>query len=321
MTTPLDPGYAGVAELPPYRSLLVVDRKDYSGNAGRYQTELTRLIPQIMKSAFKRAGLAEIWACKTIYNTTGDGYAIGLPAEFLAFLLNPYLGLLQAELEERNNRRPVSWNGPIRFRVSINVGPIADSGTNLLGDGSGNDRVVLHRLLDSAPVRRLLDGSDPEVTHVAAIVSPRVYEDAVLAKYADEPASLYVATGIEVKTFEGQAYLRVPKPSGDLLVRGFLRSEAKPPAPTGPDASASAPASDRTGVQINDHTGTRHGGIGNIGTVGTLISGATGAIHTGSGSQYNLPDGPQPMTTTHSQDPAPTGSSIRPMRPGLLMNP
>ena len=136
-----------------------------------------------------------------------------------------------------------------------------------------------------------LTASDPEVTHVAAIVSSRVYEDAVLAKYADEPASLYVATGVEVKTFEGQAYLRVPKLSGDLLVRGFLPADARRPAPTGPVASTSA--SDRIGVQINDHTGTRHGGIGNIGTVGTLISGATAPIHTGTGPQYNRPDGPK----------------------------
>lgn len=291
MTTPQDPGYVGVSELPPYRSLLVVDMKDYSGNAGRYQTELTKLIPKIMKAAFKRGGLSEIWARKTIHNTTGDGYAIGLPAELLPFLLNPYLGLLQTELEERNRQRPLAWDGPIRFRVSISVGPIEDSGANRTGDGSGKDRVALHRLLDSEPVRHLLNGSDPDVTQVAAIVSPRVYEDAVLGKYADEPPSLYVATGVEVKTFEGQAYLRVPKPSGDLLIRGFLRSAPDPSAAA--TASVEPPASPTAGdgVQINDHTGVRHGGVGNVGSIGTMITGTGGPVHTGSGSQYNgLPE-------------------------------
>ncbi|MBB6570496.1 hypothetical protein HPO96_25680 [Kribbella sandramycini] len=266
MSTPQDPRYTGVSELPPYRALLVVDMKDYSGNAGRDQTELTQLIPEVMEAAFERAGLARIWARKTFHNGTGDGYAIGLPPELLPHLLKPYLSALQEELEDRNSRRPHYWNGPMRFRVSVNLGPIADSGANQLGDGSGAERVVLHRLLDSDPVRHLLAGSDPEVTQVAAIISRRVYEDAVLARFADDPASLYVEAGAEVKTYQGLAYLRVPKPSGDLLSRGFL----KPPrgAESGAPATPAAPAppSGGFGVQIN---------------------GSSGPIYTGSGTQNN----------------------------------
>ncbi|MBB5977147.1 hypothetical protein [Kribbella solani] len=260
----MDSRYAGVSELPPYRSLLVVDMKDYSGNASRYQTELTRLIPEILQSAFDRAGLAWVWARKTAHNTTGDGYAIVLPTELLPHLLNPFLTALQEELEYRNRHRPYGWNGPIRFRVSINVGPVADSGANELGDGSGAERVTLHRLLDSEPVRHLLNGSDPEVTHVAAIISRRVYEDAVLSELADEPKSLYVEAGAKVKTYQGQAYLRVPKPSAGLLIEGFL---------TGPD--------DQSGTQDQGApTGPSSG-------IGVQINGASGPIHAGSGSQYN----------------------------------
>lgn len=272
MSTPMDPRYAGVSELAPYRALLVVDMKDYSGNAGRHQTELTKLIPEIMQAAFERAGLAWVWARKTAHNTTGDGYAIVLPSELLPHLLNPYLTALQEELEYRNHNRPYGWNGPIRFRVSINVGPVVDSGENLLGDGSGAERVTLHRLLDSDPVRHLLNSSDPEVTQVAAIVSRRVYEDAVLSKLADEPESLYVEAGAKVKTYQGQAYLRVPKPSAGLLINGFLNSprlpEAEPPMPPG---------------------ATAHGPAGAAGGIGLQINGATGPIHTGSGAQYNAP--------------------------------
>jgi hypothetical protein len=187
----------------------------------------------------------------------------------LPHLLNPYLAALQEELEHRNRNRPYSWNGPIRFRVSINVGPVVDSGDNQLGDGSGAERVTLHRLLDSDPVRHLLNGSDPEVTQLAAIVSRRVYEDAVLSRLADEPASLYVEAGAEVKTYQGQAYLRVPKPSADLLISGFLTpAQTPPPSTAGVSALPASPASG-VGVQIN---------------------GSSGPIHTGSGSQYNNSD-------------------------------
>jgi hypothetical protein len=270
MSTPVDPRYTGVSELPPYRALLVVDMKDYSGNAGRYQTDLTRLIPEIMQAAFGRAGLTWIWSRVTAQNTTGDGYAIVLPSELLPHLLNPYLSALQEELEVRNQSRPHGWSGPIRFRVSINVGPVVDSGDNVLGDGSGAERVTLHRLLDSAPVRHLLNGSDPEVTHVAAIVSRRVFEDAVLSHRADEPESLYVEAGAQVKTYQGQAYLRVPKPSAGLLRGGFLAGP-RPSAPLAAEAAGSAP------------TATSSSGVG------VQINGATGPIHSGSGSQYNAP--------------------------------
>ncbi|GAA1695813.1 hypothetical protein GCM10009745_47150 [Kribbella yunnanensis] len=267
MSTPMDSRYTGVSELPPYRALLVVDMKDYSGNAGRDQTELTKLIPEIMQSAFERAGLAWIWARKSAHNGTGDGYAIVLPPELLPHLLNPYLTALQEELEHRNRYRPHFWNGPIRFRVSVNVGPIADSGENQLGDGSGAERVVLHRLLDSDPVRHLLNGSDPEVTQVAAIISRRVYEDAVLARFADDPASLYVEAGAEVKTYQGQAYLRVPKPSGYLLGAGFLKPARGPETPAG---TTTPPAPSQP-----------------AGGFGVQINGSSGPIYTGSGTQNN----------------------------------
>jgi hypothetical protein len=273
MSTPLDPRYTGVSELPPYRALLVVDMKDYSGNASRYQTDLTRVIPEIMQAAFDRAGLAGVWSRKTAHGTTGDGYALVLPSELLPHLVNPYLSALQEELEVRNRTRPYEWNGPIRFRVSINVGPIVDSGDNLLGDGSGAERVTLHRLLDSDPVRHLLDGSDPEVTLVAAIVSRRVYEDAVLSQRADEPKSLYIEVGAMVKTYEGQAYLRVPRPSAGLLSNGFL---AGPTPSLQPPSDSDAPSR------------SAHAASG----IGVQINGASGPIHTGSGAQYNAPTAP-----------------------------
>ncbi|MFI5733675.1 hypothetical protein ACIA49_26405 [Kribbella sp. NPDC051587] len=269
MSTPMDPRYTGVSELPPYRALLVVDMKDYSGNAGRYQTELTKLIPEIMQAAFERVALGWIWDRKTAHNGTGDGYAIVLPPELLPHLLNPYLTALQEELEQRNRHRPHTWNGPIRFRVSVNVGPISDSGDNQLGDGSGAERVVLHRLLDSGPVRHLLAGSDPEVTQVAAIVSRRVYEDAVVARFADDPQTLYVAAGAEVKTYQGQAYLRVPKPSGRLLSEGFLKLESGlEPGPAAKGATPPPPSQPSAGF-------------------GVQINGASGPVYTGSGTQNN----------------------------------
>jgi hypothetical protein len=243
-------------ELPPYRAILVVDVKDFSGRKSRYHEKITREIPLIMENAFVRCGHAELWG-KGIGGTTGDGYFRILDPIYLPFLLNPFLGALQDELVEQNAMAPSEY-GNLRMRVSLSVGPVTDSGEDLLGDGNGATRIEAHRILDSHPVRDILDRS-ADVTRVAAIVSPRVYEDAVLSGYAAEEAGEYVEVETQVKTFQGRAYLRVPKPSGRLLREGFVvqkpegtgveESVSRTPAPVdAPSFHFHGPAEKQSGV-------------------------------------------------------------------------
>ena len=219
-------------ELPPYRAVLVVDVKDFSGRKSRFHEKITRDIPLIMENAFARCGHADLWG-RGFGDTTGDGYFRILDPIYLPYLLNPFLGALQDELVEQNSMAPNDY-GNLRMRVSLSVGPVTDSGAGLLGDGNGAHRIEAHRILDSHPVRDILDRS-ADVTRVAAIVSPRVYEDAVLSGYAAEEAGEYVEVETEVKTFQGRAYLRVPKPSGRLLREGFVTNK-----PGGEEAEESA---------------------------------------------------------------------------------
>lgn len=250
--------------LPPYRALLVVDIKDFSGQEGRHHAELTEAVPEILRQAFERGGLAEPWRERRFGTTTGDGYAAGFPSEVLPFLLNPFLGALQEELAYRNAVGWVSGLGqPLRMRVSVNVGAMTDTGRGLLSEGSGPARIENHRLLDSDPVRELLSRSGSP-TCVAAIVSERAFADAVLSGYASEDADLYVPVLVEKKTYRGKAYLRVPKPSGDLLHRGFKlelphADQAQPPAPA------------------------RDGEV----AASTVVHNSHGPLHTGAGHQFN----------------------------------
>ncbi|MFI7066694.1 hypothetical protein ACIBL3_37240 [Kribbella sp. NPDC050124] len=294
MTTPQDPGYTGVSELPPYRSLLVVDMKDYSGAPGRHHAHLNAVIPEILQRAFARCGLETLWNETTFSDSTGDGYAIGLPSKRLPFLLNPYLGALQEELAERSRTLVAAGFSAIRMRVSVTVGPVSDSGANGVSDGAGDARVELHRLLDSEPVRDLLNRSG-EVTRVAAIVSARAFEDAVAAGYTDEDPRLYVPAPVRVKRYQGQAYLRVPLPSGDLLASGFGRKPSDSDEKAESKATLSAAVTPT--VQADDHSRNRRGGIGNItGTVNSLVTDPRGPVNTGSGHQYvsDRPDTHEP---------------------------
>jgi hypothetical protein len=144
---------------------------------------------------------------------------------------------------------------------------VTDSGRRAVSDGAGVARVELHRLLDSQPVRDLLTRSGNS-TKVAAIVSARAYEDAVTAGYSDEDPALYVEAPVQVKRYQGNAYLRVPRPSGDLLASGFRTAAPDPAAST--DRTRSV---DPVGISV-------------AGNARTVIGQATGPVHAGDGNQY-----------------------------------
>ncbi|MFC0435607.1 hypothetical protein [Kutzneria buriramensis] len=260
------------AQLPPYCAILVVDVKDFSGRRGRDHAALTDAIPGILRQAFQRAGLAEMWSEAVFGRSTGDGYAMGLRSALLPFLINPFLPALQEEIAYRNGVDAQSQ--PLRMRVTIHVGPVTSTGADLLSEGSGEARVVAHRLIDAPAVRDLLSRCGP-VTCVAAIVSARAYEDAVVSGYAADDPSLYVPAPVEVKSFQGTAYLRVPAPSGDLLASGFRVAGPEPDITASVPPAAEVPGSFRVG------------GVGDIsGSNNMTITDPRGPVHTGSGAQH-----------------------------------
>ncbi|GAA0539009.1 hypothetical protein GCM10011581_06110 [Saccharopolyspora subtropica] len=276
-----------VVELPPYRALLVVDVKNFSGEKGRDHARITRHIPVILEQALIRCGLGELRERVRFEGSTGDGYFWGFDPAFLPFLLNPFLAALQDELEYQNKVNLGSDRQYLRMRVSINVGPMTDSGGNDISDGSGDARIETHRLLDSKPVRDMLTRST-STTCVAAIISRRVYEDAIVSGYAADAPELYVPVDVEVKTYCGTAYLRVPKPSGDLLASGFTPPE---PAGTGPSAEADDVEGSGSGVQQQESRSSIVGITHVQGGVGTAITGHQPQVHVGRGDQFNAPLG------------------------------
>ncbi|WP_434451041.1 hypothetical protein [Lentzea sp. E54] len=211
-----------VKELPPYRAVLVVDMENYSGHTAAQQREFTEIIPELLQRAFERAGRADVWEERRFPESTGDGYAVGFRPESLPLLIGPFLDTLQSELAYYDRvLRSGDRKSRLRLRAALTVGPLYESDSPGLGDGCGDCRVAAHRLVEAAEVRRMLELSDPDVTFLAAIISDRVHEDVVLGGYATKPPSDYVRTSLSVKQFRGEAHLHVPKPSGELLSRGF----------------------------------------------------------------------------------------------------
>lgn len=239
-------------EMPQYRAVVVVDMKNYSGHPGAVQRNLTEVIPELMERAFAASGHGRVWEERRFPDTTGDGYAVGFRPEVLPVLVGPFLDALQGELVYYDKiLRSHDRASRMRWRVAITVGPLHESDSPGLGDGCGDSRVEAHRLVDAGEVRKLLDNSDPDVTFVAAIISARVYEDVVVGGYATKKPSDYVPTSVSVKTHRGDAYLYVPKPSGELLSKGFGTPgtlAAEEPAPQHHRDSGSAVHNDVSGT-------------------------------------------------------------------------
>lgn len=114
--------------------------------------------------------------------------------------------------------------------------------------------VDTHRLLDCEPVRRLLEDSDQEVTFVAATISSRVYEDVVVSGYSAKAPTEFVTVPVRVKTYQGTAFLHVPKPSGGLLERGLGTLEKEPAQPSGM-AAVSQPDLGSVGNSVSGKVG------------------------------------------------------------------
>lgn len=265
-------------ELPPYRAVLVVDVKDFSGRKSRFHEEITRQIPIILENAFTRCGHGELWG-SGLDGSTGDGYFRILDPNCLPYLLNPFLTALQDELDDQNSMQSPQ-HGNLRMRVVLAVGPITDSGDAVLGDGNGATRIEAHRMLDSEPVRDILARSS-DATRVAAIITQRVFEDAVASGYAADDPSLYVPVDVEVKSFAGSAYLRVPTPSGDLLREGLV--------------AANEGADEAAGAEQEDDDGRSFFRGRVSATNATFVGDNRGSMITGSGSQYGDPAGADTM--------------------------
>lgn len=202
--------------LPPYRGILAVDTERFTGNPSARQPDLSAAVQEVLRVALERCGHLRIWEQRRFPQGTGDGYLFGVFPEMLPFLLSPFLNALHETLTEKDDSlRAINRGTRLRLRVSVNVGPVPDSGDELR-DRIGHPMNTTFRLLDSSPVKNALKQSNPDVTLMAVIVSQRVFDDVIRAGYtpALHPDQLEQVTAeVPGKDFAEPAWLYVPRPS------------------------------------------------------------------------------------------------------------
>ncbi|MFF7192771.1 hypothetical protein ACFZAM_03530 [Streptomyces sp. NPDC008079] len=259
--------------LPPYRALLAVDAKDFTGLPSVLHAPVSELIPELVDRALEKAELKDLRDAKRFPASTGDGIVFGFDPIHLPYVLWPFLPVLDEILGQYNS----SEVGPrIRLRASVHVGPVPDA--DAPGDGNGTPRNDTHRLLDSRQVKAMLANASEQTTHVVAILSNRVYEDAVIGGYTQlhPDRCTEVPATVDGKNFAQRAWLYVPSPSGNLLSAGVPAREELKEAPSADsaDAAVGAPAASATpGVppaatyhrnsqEVGDGSAALMGGVG-----------------------------------------------------------
>lgn len=258
--------------LPPYRGLLAVDAKDFTGLPAVQHASVSQLIPELVDQALAEAQLDGVRTAKRFPANTGDGVVFGFDPVHLPYVVWPFLNQLDALLARYN----VTSVGPrIRLRVSVHVGPLPDDGQD--GDGNGTPRNDTHRLLDSRPVKAVLASSSEEITHLAAIISDRVYEDVVAAGYPGlhPDRCIEVPATVEGKLFAQRAWLYIPSPSGSLLRAGVFPEESVPAE--APEPAADPAASTRPSTHYSGNSQSVREGVAVMGGVtgGLTYTGAT----------------------------------------------
>ncbi|MFE4399169.1 MULTISPECIES: hypothetical protein [Streptomycetaceae] len=200
-----------------YAAMVAVDAMGYTRLPSLLHAPTSELVPALVDRALESAGLGGLRQNGYFSESSGDGIAIGFDPAHLPFVISPFLSTMEAVVGRYNQ---VSKGPGIRFRISVHVGPVANSADQVCGKGSA--RNDLHRLLDCRPLRKALMAGGAK-TDVVAVLSDRAYEDAVLGGYVGLSPDEFTEVLAEVdgKEFSQRAWVYVPRLSGELLRSGL----------------------------------------------------------------------------------------------------
>jgi hypothetical protein len=224
--------------LPPYRAILAVDAKDFTKLPGSSHEETSAAIKRVVGVAMRDAGLYEEWSAPFFFGDTGDGFAIGLPAHILPFLVDPFPMLLQQRLAQLREEHP--GEAPLRLRVSLHVGPLPVDPAASSSTGNGAARNETHRLLDADVIKEALRDVSPEIALVAMIISDRVHDDVIRGRYAGLHPDNFVPVTARVKgkDFDQPAWLHLPgqpgRPFPSVAAETGVPAAGTPPTPSPP---------------------------------------------------------------------------------------
>lgn len=182
-----------------YRLLLAVDIQAYSKRSTREQLLAQRLLTLALDRAAAGVGLDRDRWDKQV---GGDGELATLPEDVdPAPVAGDFVIGLASGLRELNSDR--DGGPPLRIRLALHHGTMTAGPFGPAGDAP----IVVQRLLDSAPLRRLL--VDDPARDVAYMVSESLYGDVVRTGFCALPPTAFQAVKVTAKgkTFRGHVLI------------------------------------------------------------------------------------------------------------------
>lgn len=171
-----------------YRLLLAVDIQGYSRRDTREQLRAQRLLTEALDGAARGVGLDRAGWDKQV---GGDGELATLPEGVdPATVAGEFVILLDGALREVNRD---AGRFRLRVRLSLHHGTLTAGPFGPAGDAP----IVVQRLLDAAPLRRLLaDDADRDLAYV---VSDSLFDDVVRTGFCALPPRGFRAVKVAAK--------------------------------------------------------------------------------------------------------------------------
>ena len=179
-----------------YRLVLAVDVEKYSTRDAREQLRAQTELHRILNVAAQNTGLDQR---EWYEQVSGDGELVVLPEDVdVSVVVGDFTRQLETILGEFNREAGTR----LRLRVAIHHGTLTPGPFGPAGDAP----IVVSRLLDARPLRRLL--ADEQDRDLALIVSQTLYQDVIRTGFCSLDPEEFQAVRVIAKGIQYHGFVR-----------------------------------------------------------------------------------------------------------------
>jgi hypothetical protein len=183
-----------------YHLVLAVDVEKYSTRDAREQLRAQTELQRILSTAAHDVGLDR---SEWYEQVSGDGELVVLPEDVdVPVVVGEFTSTLEALLSEANGHVFGGTRQRLRLRVALHHGTLTPGPFGPAGDAP----IVVSRLLDARPLRRLL--VEQQERDLALIVSHSLFQDVVRTGFCSLDPEDFRAVRVNAKGIQYNGFLR-----------------------------------------------------------------------------------------------------------------
>ena len=181
-----------------YRLVVAVDVEKYSTRDAREQLRAQTELQRILSVAAQNAGLDQR---EWYEQVSGDGELVVLPEDVdVSAVVSGFPREVESVLNETNRNSGLGLR--LRFRMALHLGTLTPGPFGPAGDAP----IVVSRLLDAKPLRKLL--ADQQDRDLALIVSQTLYQDVVRTGFCSLDPEEFQAVRVNAKGIQYNGFVR-----------------------------------------------------------------------------------------------------------------